>query len=179
MLELKTNSDINSSLCLKLNNMIDKIKPQKKITILHLSNFFYFLLSFGSNKDVYLNLLNGNVLVKASFRLEDFDFRKELFEKLYSSKILSELTLFSYLSIAKWKIKGYAGYISLEPDRFVEEDICYDDKKNEKGYLDFENKVVVSYLVEKKGYSQQGILRENLSYRFYLDEVKSYYCKDS
>ncbi len=175
--DIKTDLNIESSVCYELDEMIDKIKPSKKLSLLILSDFLYFILSTGSNKDVYLNILSGDVLVKGSLKLKDLDFRKEFFEKLYSSKLLLDFPLLSYLSIPKWKIKGYARYIFSEPDRFSERDICYEDKKNEDGYYDFENRVVVSYLVDVKRYSEKSILSENMLYKFYLDEAKTYYCQ--
>ncbi|MCX7905308.1 MAG: hypothetical protein N2446_01235 [Elusimicrobiales bacterium] len=164
------------NVCENVKEAFDLIKLDEKIKVFILPNSLYKFFLFWHSDELCLNIIYPSIYInqKAS---NDLFKNIIFFEKLYSLKLLLKIPLLSYLSIPHWKVKGYVNYIVNEIDRFYVSDICYEDKKNDFGYIEFENKVVVKYLIEMKSYNEKKLFDENLSYKVYLDEAKMYYCK--
>lgn len=160
--------------CSKIKELATISSIGGNIKIVILPKWLFRIFSLSSSK-YSLNLLNGYIFVDRD-GVEKFD-RVSFFERLVSFRILSRKTLLSYLAIPKWKIIGYSRYIMDEVDRFSVKDICDENRKGEKGYKEFENKMVVRYIFERKGYREKEFFDDNLSYSFYLDEAKMYYCR--
>lgn len=165
-----------NTLCSDLDEMYKKIgEVNLNIKIILLPNWLYKVLTINSVSRLYLNIFNRYVYFNDSFKI-DFDTKSELFSKIYSLKLLNKTPLLSYFSIPKWKIKGYSLYIYDEYSRFNINDFCQEINRN-RNYISFENKIVVKYLIEVKGYNEERIFDDNLSYKYYLDEARFFYCK--
>ncbi|MCX7642141.1 MAG: hypothetical protein N2Z20_05865 [Elusimicrobiales bacterium] len=164
------------NICENIQKSLDSINVNEDIKVFILPKFFYKLFLFGYSNDCYLNVVYPSIYLNQDFSYDIFK-NTELLERLYSLKLLLKTPLLSYLSIPSWKIKGYVHYIINEVDKFHLSDICYEDKKNNFGYVEFENKIVVKYLIEIKHYNEKNLFEDNLYYQAYLDEAKRYYCK--
>lgn len=166
----------DNSVCIIFENIEKKINYSGDFKVFIVPDYMYFFVSLSSDKAVYVNPFTSNIFIKNSLS-NTYDFLNVLHEKIYGSKLIKEYPAFEYFLIDGWKIKGYSRYLFLETERFYPYDICSEEKKKEPDYSEFENRMVVEYLVRMKNYSEKNIISDNLSYSYYLDEAKRYFCR--
>lgn len=141
----------------------------------------YKFFSFFSKDAVRLNILRGFlVLSPADFEKREFvdmdvNFNEKINEAVLRYLLFNKYSPFEYIMIDEWKIKGYSKYVSNEIQEFTAEDVCNNQIK--KNYINFENMIVVKYLIEEKRYRAENLFSDNISYDVYLKEVKSRYCR--
>jgi len=145
------------------------------------SVFSYKLFSFFSNNLFNINPIRGYAVIspfdmKGMFLSGDVNFKENINEMILRLLLVNKFEKLEYLSFDEWKIKGYSKYISGEIQEYIPSDIC--NPVNSKKYNDFENMVVVKYLIENKNYNPLNFFADNISYDVYLKETKSIICRN-
>jgi len=141
----------------------------------------YKLFSFFSSKTSFINPIGEfEVIWPSDFENKKFvdsddNFNEKISEALVKIYLFSKFSKLEYIMINDWKITGYSKYVAGEIQEFLPEDIC-DGKTGEK-YEEFENMIVVKYLIEEKKYNTLNLFSDNISYDFYLKQTKSKYCR--
>jgi hypothetical protein len=146
------------------------------------SNIIYYIFSYFSRSDFYVNFINDYVLLSplnddnSDFLMdEDLNFREELSKAIVSLKLLKSHTKLEYLGINSWKIKGYSKYVLSEVQEFSEQDMC-DKKSAGKKYDEYENMVVTKFIFDEKRYNYSQFFDDSISYDVYLREARNRYC---
>lgn len=174
------------NLCSALSYVAEKtgmINRDDKLDIyLTNSKRVYYVLSYFGRKNFYVNFINNYILLSpVDFNNPNFlnngdlNFNEEIAKAIISLKLLKTHQKLDYLGISRWKIDGYAKYRLSEIQEFSERDIC--EKKSGDKYIGYENMIVTRYIFDDKRYSKSDFFDSNISYDFYLDEVKSKYCR--
>lgn len=172
------NKSDNKLFCLSLLDMYKRVNDSNlNIKMFFMPKWLYMFLTLKNRSLVYLNIFTKAIYIDDSFKL-DLKTKKLLFEKIYSLKVLNNTLLLSYISIPRWKIVGYSRYIYEGPNDISLLGFC-DKRDLDTNYADFESKIVVKYLIEVKGYNEKRIFDGNLSYKYYYDEARLFYCKGS
>lgn len=141
----------------------------------------YKLFSFFSSKTSFINPIGEFVMVRpADFENKKImdseeNFNEKITEALVKIFLFPKFSKLEYIMINDWKIIGYSKYVAGEIQEFLPDDIC--EGKTGKKYEEFENMVVVKFLIEEKRYNPLNLFSDNISYEFYLKQVKSKYCR--
>lgn len=173
----------------KFCEFLDSIKQNYQFLDSNISNIYlpdsdlkYKILSLFSKELFWINPVRGLVFI-APFNFESrkfFDssisFTRKFNEIVLSSLLFNKYGALEYIATEKWKIRGYAWYVSNEIDEFSINDLCAGGN-NLKGYYEFENMLVVKYIIEREGYKPIALFNDNISYELSLKDMKRLYCR--
>ena len=149
------------------------------------SQSFFYIFSFFSKNFVWINPFKGYAVIypidleKKYFLNTDINYREKINEVLIRWFILNKKTFIEYITVSKWKIIGYAKYITGDIQEFLEDELCIDDfKKNKEKYKEFEYMMIVKYILAKKNYNDiSDFFVDNISYEHYFSEMKNFICR--
>lgn len=167
----------SNELCRLFNDCFEKLNVENKVEIFIFPSNIYKILFFYHHSSVFFNPFTLSVYVKENTDFDNQSIRFELSKTFLYSKLALKIPVLSLITMPSWKIVGYLKYILSEPENFDVSDICKDSVYEKSGYMEFENRMVFEYLIKVRNYSPENILNYNLSYSYYLEEAKRFYCK--
>ncbi len=149
------------------------------------SNFEFFFFSLGKKNIKYaINPLNGKAIINVC------DFRNvspyikgwpksilkfELAKAAVGAAIRKSMESISFMVIENWRIEGMAAYYSGELPLYSPMSFC--SGENEKEFAEFENMMIIKYMLENMKLSKEAALKENYLRESLIKEAKPYLCK--
>lgn len=158
----------------------------KKIRIFIASSpaeFFFF--TYGSRGLKYwINPFNGKALLNVCVfeegraSMKDWpraSLRAELAKAAAAASVKNGMETLSFVTMDKWRLQGLSAYYSGEMPLYSPMDFC--SPKNEPDFLEFENMMIMKYMLENMKLARDSALRENYLRESLIKEARPYLCK--
>ncbi|GAB4028210.1 MAG: hypothetical protein Fur0012_00030 [Elusimicrobiota bacterium] len=158
----------------------------KKIEIFIVSSqaeFFFF--TYGkSGLKYWINPFNGKALLNVCVfeegraSMKDWpkaSLRAELAKAAVAASVKNEMETLSFVTMDKWRLEGLSAYYSGEMPLYSPMDFC--SPKNEPDFLEFENMMIMKYMLESMKLAKESALKENYLRQSLIKEARPYLCK--